>query len=938
MRSLVCLAVLAVPVCFSASAEPLVVELDELPPGAAMDAPWRTNTFGWRIDQGAIVARGASGSLFHEDAGYGEVISVSALITPLGEEAADWLVCGVTIGSDHGNAWRLNLVRAPQAEEYRRTTELHMALDGQWLAEGMEGSRCEHLESWVREGWTWEFGETYRMALTLDGREGRVMGIIEDADGDPLARHAFGLGENVVRSGWAGIASGNLPIRVDELVIDVVETAQPPVEARAEPRPYVAISPAAEPAFEATGFFRTERADGRWWVADPEGRPVFLVGTDHCNFNVHWCDDLGYAPYSRNMEEKYGGPGPWAGSATERLRGWNFNLLAANHSPETRGHGLAYTGFVSFGSTFARTAWIAEPIHWTGFPDVFHPDWEPFCRFLARQYTAEFLGDPWLLGYFLDNELEWYGKGGYLVDDVFMLPADAPAKRALVEHLQAKHGGIGAANEALGTDFADFDALAAHREPPAPSPALGEVRDEFLSIIAERYFAGACQALEAADPDHMVIGSRFAGRVPEPVLEAAARHLDIFTINTYPRVDMEGDVVQETPEMLLGLYETMGLPMMITEWSFPALDSGLPCEHGAGMRVDTQEQKAECYRIFAETMARMPFMVGYDYFMWVDEPELGISPNFPEDSNYGLVDVNDEPYEVLTEMATEVNARAQSIHAASDPGWQPAEPAAAAIVEGPSPEDLGVRGESVERFEWDLGALTVAHEPGSFALSSIRADDLPLGTLQPLIHQSTPSGERWQGPTETESVTVWESGDVHLADLVLAFPGAESVGRGYRIGYRLAARSGSPVVAAKVLWVENTDDQPLEVRETFHYLLPEIGGSRRGDEVGGPGVPNYYLPSACWHDPEAGGWIGAASVHSSDFLMNLWIGEEGTEHEPGSYHADIRREAGITLAPGERWEEPQPWIGVYGFGPDEPGGWRAVSQSDAQWKEWLASF
>jgi hypothetical protein len=34
-------------------------------------------------------------------------------------------------------------------------------------------------------------------------------------------------------------------------------------------------------------------------------------------------------------------------------------------------------------------------------------------------------------------------------------------------------------------------------------------------------------------------------------------------------------------------------------------------------------------------MADLPFLIGYDYFMWVDEPASGISTSFPEDSNYG---------------------------------------------------------------------------------------------------------------------------------------------------------------------------------------------------------------------------------------------------------------------------------------------------------------
>jgi len=57
-------------------------------------------------------------------------------------------------------------------------------------------------------------------------------------------------------------------------------------------------------------------------------------------------------------------------------------------------------------------------------------------------------------------------------------------------------------------------------------------------------------------------------------------------------------------------------------------------------------------------------MVGSDYFMWVDEPALGISSTFPEDSNYGLVNEKDEPWPELTQTATRVNGQVYDLHQA----------------------------------------------------------------------------------------------------------------------------------------------------------------------------------------------------------------------------------------------------------------------------------
>jgi hypothetical protein len=105
----------------------------------------------------------------------------------------------------------------------------------------------------------------------------------------------------------------------------------------------------------------------------------------------------------------------------------------------------------------------------------------------------------------------------------------------------------------------------------------------------------------------------------------------------------------------------------MSEWSFPALDAGLPCRGGAGQRVPTQRDRARCYAIYQRALLGMPFMVGSDYFMWMDEPALAISAAFPEDSNYGLVDNANRTWTTLTAAAARVNARAQPLHAGYAP-------------------------------------------------------------------------------------------------------------------------------------------------------------------------------------------------------------------------------------------------------------------------------
>jgi len=620
---------------------------------------WQAFAVGIAVRNGAVEADG--GAMLWREVPYASEVTFSCELTvdSMIARDQDWATAGIGIKSDESNFWQLNLVRAPAKEDFRHFLEFQEMLDGQWLATGLEGSRLEQLES-SGHRYDWQLKRTYTFEVTLTAQ--RVSGRVLDGQQE-VGRFAWNLSGNTpaVRAGRPALRASGMKVRFDNATATVTQTASEPVEQQKR-FPAWAFT-GKEKLTEGTGFFATHQdAAGCWWLVDPDGRAFFDVGTDHCNYNAHWCQALGYAPYNRNMQAKFGSPEAWADSATSRLKQWNFTTVAAGHHPATRHHGLAHILFASFGSGFAKRDWICEPIHWTGFPNVFSADWERHCRLVARRVAKDSKGDPWCLGIFYDNELEWYGKTGFLVDELFQRDADHTAKQAFWTWLLTRYGDVAGVNRALGTRYADATAFLKTTEVPAASDELNKVRNDFLTVIAERYFQACYEALKAADPQHLTMGCRFAGRTPDSILEVAGRYTDVFTINTYPRVDLDRGQLLGVQRQFRDYYAKVQKPFTITEWSFPGLDSGLPCKHGAGMRVDTQTQKARCYEIFANAMIDLPFMVGYHYFMWVDEPAQGISDTFPEDSNYGLVDVDDEPYAELVETATRVNAAAHEQH------------------------------------------------------------------------------------------------------------------------------------------------------------------------------------------------------------------------------------------------------------------------------------
>ncbi len=150
----------------------------------------------------------------------------------------------------------------------------------------------------------------------------------------------------------------------------------------------------------------------------------------------------------------------------------------------------------------------------------------------------------------------------------------------------------------------------------------------------------------------MILGVRFAGRAERIVAEECAKYVDIVSFNDY-NYDVPTDKLWE-------LAQATYRPIMITEWSFKAMDSGLPNLRGAGVPLRTQSERADGYERYTTQALGLPFVVGLHWFQYTDQPYEGRAHD-GENSNYGLVTSEDEPYCTLVERMRQVNARASEI-------------------------------------------------------------------------------------------------------------------------------------------------------------------------------------------------------------------------------------------------------------------------------------
>ncbi|HIE09947.1 MAG TPA: DUF4861 domain-containing protein, partial [Armatimonadetes bacterium] len=955
-------------------------DFSRYPEGSQGRPNWEPLSFGWEVKGGKYVNDEPLGKVFALVKRVPHVrrlvIEATLRIHGLAREKpwrGWWKVAGVVVYKDRRNLWHLALVEAPREQGGKHSFELQELYEGTWLAQNKEPTRLSQTVAFDA-GIPWEYGRPYRLRLSLSP-EG-ILGEIFGPDGKLLFKRGYRFDNpKAVTFGRPGLDNGGFLAEFDDVRVEASSPVKYwPQRRRMAVRPRYARRNFPKVKGERTGFFHVERIGDKWWVIDPNGNGFFAIGTDHVRFTGHWCEKLGYSPYHRNNLEKYGTEERWAEATVRRLLRWGFNLLSAGHSESLRYRGLAHTIFLGFGSTFSDYDDIVPKVHWTGFPNVFNPKFERFCDIRARELCLPARDDPWLFGYFLDNELEWFGKTHKpwgIFTEAVKKPKDHSAKRALVDMLKGRYLTIEALNSAWGKDFRSFDEMLERVDWQEPeNETMKKDAMDFVALVAERYFSITTAAIRRYDENHMILGCRFAGYAPEPVWKVAGKYCDIVTLNFYGRVDLDTGEPVGLVEHLTKCYELCKRPLMITEWSFPALDSGLPCKHGAGMRVDTQEQKAFCFTVYQTTFFSLPFVVGSDYFMWVDEPALGISRTFPEDSNYGLVNERDEPYEEFVKVVERVNRQVYEIRMR---GWRPRrrprpEPApwpappkggkwllrTPVVLDNPrgvpvsnpyvslplsrllselnwaglKPSQiiaLDAKGEKVKMQFDDLdfdgkpsgpdeiclqvplgpkesktvyiyvasvpvreergcvegvyistspGALEITNGPlrlvkrreSGDALDEFSLRRTRLGRLFPLIQQVYEGRSRWPSTDTTERMAVSKGPLRVILSLLLSLKKPEAkrplpaeAGLPYRTLWRVAVYPGRHWVSVRVLRVENISNTEWTLPRYFVFCYPEIGGSTEGDEVGGPGVPNYYLNFGAWFDPNVKAFYGATA-------------------------------------------------------------------------------
>ncbi len=405
----------------------------------------------------------------------------------------------------------------------------------------------------------------------------------------------------------------------------------------------------------ATGYFHLQKVGDRDWLVDPDGHAFFSAGVNHVTAAGDTEKDTGATPYHDAVIARYGDEAAWASAVVTRLQGWHFNTIGAWSDLDRFQGQMPYTVILGL----AQGSW-----HPGSVSDVFSTGWEDGVRAQVASDVAPRASDPWLLGYFTDNELrwsrDWTSLSNELLDDYLGFDAGTPGKTAVVQCLSQRYGGdVTAFDQTWGTTFGSFDELnAVTAIAPGPSADAGAVladKRAFLAQVAERYFSFTSDAIRQADPNHLVLGCRLVPLLaPAEVLQAAGRHVDVLSVNNYVFLDGLGDLAQNAfgplvdPKDMLSQFEAQaGRPILVSEFGFRAADAGLPNSWPPVFPVyPSQQARADALEHYVRAAFAKPYVVGLHWFEHADEPKGGRFDG--EDSNWGLVNLNDDPYPEVT--------------------------------------------------------------------------------------------------------------------------------------------------------------------------------------------------------------------------------------------------------------------------------------------------
>ena len=394
--------------------------------------------------------------------------------------------------------------------------------------------------------------------------------------------------------------------------------------------------------------WRVEVQHGVSWLLTPCGEQFFSIGINVINEGYPARRFAGRLSY--HWETFYPDVLTWRTVTRQRVLAWGFNTAGGWSLPPDI---LALPIIPNL--ELGREAMF----HWA---DPFRPSMAQEMRHMANQLVAPYKGNPYRIGYFSDNEVGWWYSA--LFTYYLKQPAASHTKQKLLALLRETYGNDW---QRFGRDFVPPRGVASFAALLESSGVMTQLRPggegiqvvrRWTGMVAEHYYRLLHDALREADPEALIFADRLQIYYDPDAIRPMAQYVDVIATN-YDVDSPDGWIARYYFDGLLQL--TGNKPILISEWFFAAHENRSGNRNnGHLMTVSTQAERARGAAAAAQHFAMHPQIVGSHWFQYYDHPSGGRPDG--EDYNFGLVDIDDRPYEALVDAFSRVNPTLVDLH------------------------------------------------------------------------------------------------------------------------------------------------------------------------------------------------------------------------------------------------------------------------------------
>lgn len=361
--------------------------------------------------------------------------------------------------------------------------------------------------------------------------------------------------------------------------------------------------------FKATGFFRLEKTDNRWWLVDPEGNGFITIGLNHADET-----NLKYPHNFDIWKSKYGSRENWIREGVVKdLKDWGFNTIGWTQelisSDQRHSREWPVSDYETANMPFCIHLNIAEIEDWNRYPlfqEVFSEEFDSYCEYTARKICTYYTENKNLIGYFLVDSPAW------------------------VRHESGK----------------DFPAWARHESGKDCNVLAGlseRARNTKLYDISHKYYDTITKYIRKYDPNHLILGDRYNGNrgIPQTVLCGMKYYVDVLSVNYIP--ENTGEANKKFIEQLSEWQSYTEKPVIIADMANWCPTKLNPDKNKAG--IETQTDRADEYISTINSFIKEPWFLGWHWSGYVENTARG----------WGIKDPWDKPYEEFINPVREFN-------------------------------------------------------------------------------------------------------------------------------------------------------------------------------------------------------------------------------------------------------------------------------------------